>query len=131
MTAHLSPQLRWVDTALEAWARWAHQGAQQMGWPPVSILGRLADEGFTGAAHTAHVPEIPESVLATERALLRLKAIERKVVVKHYVNWQPVEVSARACHMSPGRFMTLLHRARRDIGAYLEGAACLTRQEGS
>jgi DNA-directed RNA polymerase specialized sigma24 family protein len=61
-----------------------------------------------------------ELVQATERAVLRLKAIERKVVVKHYLYWQPVEVSARYCHMSPGRFRTLLHRARRSISVELE-----------
>lgn len=128
MTTNLSPPLKAVDIALEAWARWAHGGATQLGWPPVTILGRLAAEGFTGAAHAAHLPEMPAHVLATEQAVLRLKAIERTVVVCRYTRWEPIEASARRCHMSAGRFRTLLHRARRDVAAFLDGAACVATQ---
>ena len=131
MTTPRSPTLKWVDAALEAWAKWAYQGSKQLGWPSVSILGRLATEGFTGAAHTAHIPDMPESVLATERALLRLSPVDRSVVVKHYVQWEPVEISARRCHLTSATFRTRLHRARSEVAAYLEGAACVVTRDRS
>jgi DNA-directed RNA polymerase specialized sigma24 family protein len=113
-------ELAHVDAALETWARWVHEGLS--GWPTVTILARVAEQGFTGAAQRGPTPEMPETILATERAVLALKAIERQVVVKHYVHWQPVEVSARYCHMSANRFRVLLHRARHHIRASLEQA---------
>jgi DNA-directed RNA polymerase specialized sigma24 family protein len=60
-----------------------------------------------------------EAIEAVERAVLRLKDIERQVIVKHYVSWEPVEISAQKCEMSVNRFRVILCRARRKIGDYL------------
>jgi len=107
-----------VDHALEMWARWGREGLS--GWPTMTLLARVAEQGFTGAAQPGPLPEMGSAVEAVEHAVLRLKAIERKVVTKHYVYWQPIEVSARYCGMSPNRFRLLLYRARREIGRSLE-----------
>lgn len=117
----LQDGLAWVDLALEEWAKWGKQGLDGLGWPTATLLARVAEMGFTGAAQRGAPMECGEGVDATERAVLRLKAIERKVIIKHYLHWQPVEASARACHMTPGRFRTVLHRARRSVGDYMEG----------
>ena len=115
----INDNLAHIDVALETWARWVKDGVN--GWPMMTILARIAEQGFTGAAQRGPMPEMPEAILLVERAVLRLKAIERKVIVKHYVHWQPVEVSARYCKMSSGRFRTVLHAARRSVGDYMEG----------
>jgi DNA-directed RNA polymerase specialized sigma24 family protein len=107
-----------VDCALEAWARWGREG-MTLGWPAWTILAKVASQGFTGAAQKGPTPEMGEAIEAVERAVLTLKAIERQVVVKHYVSWEPVEVSARRCHMSANRFRVVLYRARRKIADLL------------
>lgn len=104
-----------VDAALEEWAKWCHDGAAQLGWPRATLLARVIRWGFTGASQAGPLPEMPEDVLRVEQAVLRLKNIEQQVVKKHYLYWQPIEVSARHCHMSPNRFRVLLHRARNNL----------------
>ena len=108
-----------VDCALEAWARWGREG-MSLGWPAWTILAKVASQGFTGAAQKGPTPEMGEAIEAVERAVLRLEAIERQVVVLHYVSWQSIEVSARKCNMSPNRFKAVLYRAKRKVGEYLE-----------
>ena len=129
MTRNFSPGIEFADHALEAWARWTHTATDGLGWPRRTLLAKIMEEGFTGAAQGSPHVEMPDLVLFTERAVLRLVPPERKVILKHYLNWEPVEVSARRCHMSPGRFRTLLHRARRDIAAYLDGALMSAKNE--
>lgn len=109
-----------VDAMLEQWAKWGKAGLP-VGWPQMTMLARVIEQGFTGASQQGPLPEMSEAVEAVERAVLRLQNIDRRVIVKHYTFWQPIEVSARYCHMSPGRFRTVLHRARRRISDYLEG----------
>lgn len=110
--------LEYVDSALEAWARWGRE-TSALGWPSWTILAKVAVQGFTGAAQRGPTPEMGIAIEAVERAVLRLKAIERKVVVKHYISWEPVEVSARRCHMSPNRFRVVLYRSKRKVADYL------------
>lgn len=110
--------LEYVDSALEAWARWGRE-TSALGWPSWTILAKIAAQGFTGAAQRGPTPEMGVAIEAVERAVLRLKAIERKVVVKHYISWEPVEVSARRCHMSPNRFRTVLNRAKNLVGEWI------------
>lgn len=119
MSRPLKNGMAHVDIALEQWASWGKQGVG-IGWPPMTLLAKVIEQGFAGAAQPGPVPEMSELVQAVERAVLRLDARERKVLTKYYVHWQPIEVSARYCKMSPANFRTVLHRARRDVGTYLE-----------
>lgn len=118
-----------VDALLEQWAKWGKEGSG-LGWPPITLLGKVMTQGFAGAAQPGPVPEMSEAVQIAERAVLRLKEIERRVVIKHYVYWQPVEVSARYCHMSSGRFRALLHRSRRQIADFVDGYYCSNNGRG-
>ncbi len=112
-----------VDAALEAWARWGRRILQDIGWPAVTLLARVMEGGIVGAAQKgSRVFEVDDAMELVERAVLRLPERERLVVVKHYTYSQPVEVSARYCHMHPSTFRSILHRARRSIRDYLDGA---------
>lgn len=114
--------LQEVDALLEAWARWGRSLLDGIGWPRVTLLARIMEEGFQGAAQKgSRVIEIDETMEVIERAVLRLPEKERLVVIKHYTYWQPLEVSARYCHMSYSTFRSCLHRARRSIRDYLDG----------
>lgn len=119
-----------ADVALEAWARWARSALSNLGWAPRTLLARVIEFGAFGAASRggAAVLEADELCERVERAVMRLKAIERKVIVTHYLYWQPLEVSARYCGMSKGRFRTLLSSARRSVGDYLDGSKLLFEQ---
>lgn len=110
--------LEYVDVALASWAKWG-RGGECLGWPAVTLLAKIEQQGVRGAAQRGPVPEMGSEIEAVESAVLRLKAIERKVVVKHYINWEPVEVSARRCHMSPNRFRVVLNRARNLIAEWI------------
>lgn len=123
--SRLGGELREVDVALEAWARWARSALAGLGWPPWTLAARVIEFGVLGAAvqyGSARALEVDELCELVESAVMRLKEIERKVVVYHYFNWQPVEASARYCHMMPGRFRVILHRARKSVADYLDGA---------
>jgi len=124
------PQLRGelaeVDAALEAWARWAKTALAGLSWPSLTIIARVIEFGAMGAAargaSPVHPLEVDELCELVERAVMRLTTIERRVIVHQYLHWQPIDVSARHCDMTAGRFRVILHRARRSIGDYLDGA---------
>ena len=129
MARKVSKELAHVDYAIEVWARHVMGGLSHLGWPKRTLLARLIDQGPTGAAHVAGgapVDSWPELVLIFERGVLRLKQIERKVLITHAFYNQPPEVSARYCCMSYGRYRTILHRVRRDLAAYLDGSSIVT-----
>ena len=91
-----------------------------IGWPVWTLLARVMEQGFTGAAQKgAHVFEVDEAMELVERAVLRLSDIERRVITKHYLFWQPPEVSARYCGVSYAHFRVILNRARRSVRDYL------------
>lgn len=115
----IAKELAHIDALLEQWAAWGKSGT--LGWPSMTLLARVIAQGFTGAAQAGPVPEMDEMVEACERAVLWLPPIQRLVIVKHYVHWQPAEVSARYCNMSRGRFERLLHQGRRRIADYIDG----------
>ena len=111
-----------VDAALEAWARWGRSLLQSIGWPSWTVLARVMEQGFQGAAQGGgRAFEVDEAMELIERAVLRLPEKERLVVIKHYTYWEPIEVSARYCHMHPATFRRCLHQARRSIRDFLEG----------
>jgi DNA-directed RNA polymerase specialized sigma24 family protein len=105
---------------IERWAEWG-RAAVPGAWPEITLLGRVIKQGFTGAAQHGPVPEMGEEIYAVERAVLSLRPLERRVVVTHYMHWQPKEVSARFCQMSSGQFDRLLHRARRRVADHIGG----------
>jgi hypothetical protein len=112
-----------VDAALEAWARWGRSGLSGIGWSSWTLLARVIEQGFTGAAQKGGcVFEVDEAMELVERAVLRLAEIERRVICEYYLRWQPPEITAQRCHMSYGHFRVVLNRARRRIRDYLEGA---------
>lgn len=109
-----------VDAALEAWARWGRSVLAGIGWPQWTLLARVIEQGFTGAAQKGGRDfEVDEAMEWVERAVLRLADIEKRVVCKHYLYWQSPEISAKNLSMSYGHFRVVLNRARRRIRDYL------------
>lgn len=104
-----------VDALLARWGKWCRAGLSHLGLPRQAVIAQV-----TGRS-TAPT-DMPDDILAVERAVLTLKAIQRRVLAEHYCYWQPAEVSARWCHMSPERFRKLLHEGRKEVRKQLLAA---------
>lgn len=125
-----APGFEETDAALEAWARWGHSVLAGIGWPARTLLARIMDQGIRGAAQSGcRLVEADEMMELVERAVLRLTPKERETICRHYFYWQPPEVSARYCGMNPNYFGVVLHRARRRVRDYLEGARAAHQRE--
>lgn len=112
-----------VDAALEAWARWARRALGDLGWPPMTLLARVIESGVSGAAQQGGTPlEQDELCEAVERGILRLSEQERRVIVRCYLHWEPIKTSAEAIGITEGLYRVVLHRARRRVWDYIEGA---------
>jgi hypothetical protein len=120
-----------ADVALEVWARWAKRVLGGLGWPAWTLVARVIEFGVSGAASrnglSSHL-EADQLCEMVEKIIMKLKEIDRSVLVIQYLRWQPIEVSAQQCSMSPGRFRTVLHRARRDVGHRLDGIKIALQQ---
>lgn len=121
---HLEGKTAAVDAALEAWARWARSALSEIGWPHHTILARVIESGVTGAAQRGGHPVERDSICeAVERAMLRLPDKEKRVLVRWYMHWEPLAVSAETMGITDNQFRVVLHRARRSVADYIEGAS--------
>lgn len=113
-----------VDVALEAWARWAKSAFSGLGWPPISIIGRIVKFGLRGAAQSVGVKlmEIDSTCELVDRAIMRLDDVEREVIVRTYLDNDAAQVVARKCCLTYQYYRNVLSRSRRRIGDYLDGA---------
>lgn len=104
-----------VDALLEAWGKWSRQGLAHLGYPKQAVIAKIYGRSTAPT-------DMPDYILEVELAVLRLPAIRRRVLTEHYTFWQPIEVSARCCHMSPTRFRKLLQQAREIVGRLLDAS---------
>lgn len=117
------PSFAFADYALERWARKAAGDLTALGWPPVTLLGRIIEFGISGAAQPgAKVLEIDELFQATDMAISRLSEQEKLVVCTHYAGtWKTEKVSAYKIGLSHDTFRKALQFARSKVQSYLEG----------
>ena len=117
---HMDPETKAVHLRLESWGAWAREGGTTCAWPARTILGRLIEDGPSGAAQSGRPPvSMPEDIAAVDAAVAHLGDIDRKVVHTYYVGWLPIEAQARACHMRVRMFQNVLRRARWRVGGFL------------
>lgn len=107
-----------IDALLEAWGKWSRQGLAHLGFPRHAVIARVCGRSTAPT-------DMPDYLLEVERAVLTLPDIRRRVIVAHYTYWQPVEVSARHCHMSTHRFRKLLRQGRDAVARWLDSAHTL------
>lgn len=113
--SRMAPETVPVDELLATWGKWARNGLAHLGLP------RQAAFVVISGRSTAPT-DMPDYLLEVERAVLTLPDIRRRVLIEHYTYWQPVEVSARNCHMSCARFRKLLEQARKIIARTLDAS---------
>jgi hypothetical protein len=119
----MTGEIKLAHLRLEAWGKWAKDSGLRA-WPELSILGRLIEQGANGAAQQGSQPSAycPPPIEATEVAVNRLGAIDKKVVICNYVLAvdSPVEAKAKRCRMRVKEFQNVLGRARFRVRCYTE-----------
>lgn len=122
--------LLYVDARLTAWAHWARDNRNNLGYPTVSLLYkamqqtkvgivRLPDSGgLTARGEQAHVMRagghgvIPDAVEEIDRIVARLRPELHKVVVANYFVYGPIEARAKSVGYRRARFFQLLESAK-------------------
>lgn len=116
----MDSETRLVHERLEQWGRWARDSEART-WPQSTLLGRVIEQGASGASQQGKPPvQIPEAVAVVDAAVSRLGAIDRGVVQTYYLRWEPIEVMARRHSMRVRQFQNVLRRARWRILGYID-----------
>lgn len=117
---HMDPETRVVHSRLEAWGAWA-KDAEVRAWPASTLLARMIDQQAAGAAQGSKPPiSMPDQIAATDAAVCKLNAIDKRAVQIYYLKWQPVESLARMMHMRPRQYQNVLRRARWRLALWLD-----------
>jgi DNA-directed RNA polymerase specialized sigma24 family protein len=115
----MDDETKLVHARLEQWGRWARNDGIRA-WPPVTILGRVMEEGPHGSRATGKPPTaLPDVIAHCDAAVSRLGPVDRRVIRKYYLEWAPIEAMAHSLHMREASFKAVLRRARWRISGYL------------
>ena len=111
----------WVHQRGKEWGRFLQREATS-GWPPVSLMHRIREEGGVGAAIKQHTQRIPVKLMPREiadfhRAVSTMDGTVRQVVEVAYRSKAPRDEKAAALGMAKSRFYEILDRAH----CYLAG----------
>lgn len=109
-----------IHIRLEAWARWSKSNPELREYPPESWLFKWSKYGTEGASQSGPPLSMPEAIEITERAINKLGEIDRTVLVRYYLSWQPLELLSRACKMREREFQNVLRRARFRVRCYVD-----------
>ena len=123
---NISDELRAVDERLMAWGRWAKNDGYGVGWPAVTILGRVIEQGADGATQQGRPPiSIPEPIAQVDAAVGKLDGTRRAIILVRYVLMPSVyaEGQRRKLGMSRHHWDTGLKSARIAIRDSLEAMA--------
>jgi DNA-directed RNA polymerase specialized sigma24 family protein len=116
--SHMAADIRAVHYRLVEWATWSKDEIPN-DWPKQTLLGRYVEQGDAIFSRSAKTHEMPIQVAETERAVLHLTGLDRKVIERYYRHWEPKEVRARKLGITVKRFDSLLNRARWRISGFL------------
>jgi DNA-directed RNA polymerase specialized sigma24 family protein len=116
--SHMDPQTSAVHARLEEWGKWCRDRLNA--WPQRTLLGRVIDQGFTGAAQPgAERADVSEDVAVTDAAVARLGQIDQRAIKAYYMRTEPIESSAKRVGMSKRMFQNVLRRARWRLAVYM------------
>lgn len=115
----------WVVAYLRAWgaATWRRWTAKD-GWPARTVLCRVIEEGFTGAAQGYSRQAYPEGYIGTAlevaRALTELPETDRTILTVHYVIPIASQHKARRLHLSRSAYYGRLNVAENKIAGRID-----------
>lgn len=111
----LAPELKEVDIALRSWADWALSSRVHIGWPRVSMTGRMVEWHRIGIRPERMAPlpvHIPDQVARVDALVAKLPDQQRLVLMTHYMRDEPIEVKIRATRMRAGTYRRYLDFGR-------------------
>jgi len=112
--------IEWVHEMAQDWGAWMRHPAK--GWPPCSLMGRIAEEGSVGAAikrHVGSVPihEMPEAALRFHRVFKNCGEQTRKIFWVMYAVRGNRDNKAHALGVSK----STMYRQRNDAHSEFDG----------
>ncbi len=118
-TNRMDPETLVVHRRLEAWGRWG-KDSQVQGFASSSPIARMMEFGINGAGAGSPPITMPEAIAEIDWLLTTIPKNEERAIRRYYLCWEPIEVSARALHMSVRDLQRLLQKARFRIGVSLD-----------
>jgi DNA-directed RNA polymerase specialized sigma24 family protein len=119
----MRPEVAYVDERLDAWASWVR--GRLSDWPARTLLGRIIEQGVSGAAQETGGAFMPDAILETDRAVARLDVLERRVLTEYYLTYASTEIKAARCGISRATFFRRLQRAQMSTFRTLQGETVL------
>jgi hypothetical protein len=102
-----------ADCRLDAWASWVRQN--RGAWPANTLLGRIIEQGISGAAQAGSVENMPEHVAETDRAVAHIDRRLQQIVKIYYLMHAASEVKAARCGVSRATFWRLVTRGQKAV----------------
>lgn len=109
----MRPEIAYADERLDAWASWVK--GRVGAWPVRTLLGRIIEQGISGAAQETGGAFMPDAMLETDRAVAHLHVLERRVIVEYYLTYASSEIKAARCGISRATFWRRLERGQMSI----------------
>ena len=98
-----------AEGLLHRWGKWSRDNPRLL-LSSTSILGRVMEEGASGASQATGKPEISmaDDIALIERAVLRLDDEFKLPIVLRYVQRMPAGQACKACHLHPREHTKIL-----------------------
>ncbi len=106
-------EVAYADQCLSAWASWVR--SNQSAWPRRTLLGKIMDEGASGASQGMPIDNMPYQILQTDRAVAKLPDRLRKTIKVYYLTHASSEVKAAALHVTRHIFLGMVASAQSAV----------------
>jgi len=115
---HMDPETKAAHLRLEEWGQATRDSLN--GYPSVTLLGRLIEQGPMGAGQSGKPPvSLSESAARADTCVAKLCQIDQRVLRYYYQHWVGTDEVARAMRMRPRQAQNVLRRARWRFMAHL------------
>lgn len=113
----MDPDTKLIHAYLEQWGR---ETRDSLARSPVSILGRLIEQGPMGAPQPGKPPtDLSERSQVIDACVCRLWGTGQRCIKRYYQSWEPLEVMAKKENMRATQMKEVLRRSRFLILSWL------------
>jgi len=115
---NMDGETRALHIRLEQWGRETRESLH--GYPALTLLGRLIEQGANGAAQTGRPPvSLSESAARADSCVAKLCQTDQKALRLYYQQEMAMETLASRLSMRTRQAQNVLRRARWRFGAHL------------
>jgi DNA-directed RNA polymerase specialized sigma24 family protein len=117
-TNNMAPEDKATHLILEQWGRETRSALNA--YPPVTLLGRLIEQGANGASQAGRPPvSLSEDAARADACVAKLCQIDQRALRFYYQHQEPLEALARHLGMRVRQAQNVLRRARWRFAAHL------------